>query len=352
MRTILSAMTLLSAVAAFAQPANDECPGAAWLPVRQPGQCPSLGTAGDNGTATESSVPACGDTAASYKDVWYWFNSGPSTQITAYVTFVTVDEWGIELFDGCGGTSLFCDSTSSGSYQFTVAPNTDHRIRFFTNAVTGSGGIFTLCLTGDAVTAACDAGTTTTDTALDSVVVCKDGVADLIGFSSSTTSSEGFTFVVLDTAGIIMYAGVSAVDFDALALGTYTAVGISYNGSLTGAVPQQDIDSVSSTGTCIDIGTVGTTIVVDICQGIGDDASASAWAIVVGSEGGASIVSPIDLPAAEIQLLDLSGRLVQRGSTNFSARTSTHVQLMASPGLYVLNVQWPQGSFSAPVLVR
>lgn len=352
MRALFPVLAMFTVVAVVAQPANDECTGAMWLPLRQAGQCPSLGTLGDNVAATQSGFPACADTAAAYKDIWYWFNSGPSTEVTANITFVSIDEWGIEVLDACNGTSVFCDSTSSGAYTVPVATGTDHRIRFFTNSVLGSGGSFTICLVGNGVTAACEAGVTTTDTALDSVVVCKDGQADLIGFSSTTTSPEAFTFVVMDSAGIIVYAGVSAVDFDALALGTYTAIGISYNGSLVGAAPQQDIDSVSSTGTCIDIGTVGTTIVVDICQALTEGSGALDWAITTGPEGNASVHAPVNVPAADLQLVDLSGRIVQRSSANLIAGGVTPLQLRASPGLYVLSVQWPQGTFSAPVLVR
>jgi uncharacterized membrane protein len=338
---------------ASAQPANDDCTNAQPLPVNQQGQCPGVGLAGDNFDATQNGLPACVGTSTFFKDVWYTFNSGVNTEITADVVFFTIDEWGIELLDGCGGNSLFCDSASLGQYVMSVATGTDYWIRFFSNASIASGGLFTICLSGNNIVSACDGGDILTDMGLSTVNVCKDGVADIIGFGSSTTSSEAFTFALTDYGGRIEVLFIDPLDFDTLPDGEYHVYGVSYNGSLVGAEQGEDIQLVTSTGSCIDISDNQARVFVELCSAVEVAAGNNSW-IVLGNGAGRSIsiIAPMDLPSARLIMFDAAGREVASDVITFTKGEPTELSFIGVSGVYRAVLQWSGDRHVLPVVLR
>ncbi len=351
--TILLLAALALATSVSAQPANDDCGNAQPLPVNQSGQCPGLGLAGDNFDGTQSGLPACVGTSTFFKDVWYSFNSGTNTEITVDVVFFTIDEWGIEVLDGCSGSSLFCDSASNSQYVVSVAPGTDHLIRFFTNNSVGSGGLFTICLSGNNVLSACDGGDILTDQGLGTVNVCKDGLPDIIGFGSSTTSSEAFTFALTDYGGRIEILFIDPLDFDTMDVGEYHVVGISYNGTLVGTEPGEDILNVTSTGSCVDISDNDARIFVDLCSTVEGSARNNSW-IVNGNGVGASlsVVAPMDLAQVSVTLVDAAGRELVNGRAVFAVGEPTMMHFDVVPGVYHVLLQWATGQHVLPVVLR
>ncbi|MFZ1688595.1 MAG: hypothetical protein WAU70_14295 [Flavobacteriales bacterium] len=345
------------ATSIMAQPANDECNNAQLILVWQVGQCPAQGTAGNNEDATHSGVPACGLGTASYKDIWYTFNSGANTEITMDVVFFTIDEWGIEVLDACNGTSLFCDSTSSNQYLVPVSTATDYLIRFFTNSSFAGGGLFTLCLSGPGTVPVCDAGDITTDQGLSSVNVCTDGVPDVIGFNSTSSSSENYTLVLTHLGGRILYAFVDPIDFDTVPVDSYTIYGVSFNGALGPVVPGDDVYALTSTGSCIEVSTIGAVVNVDNCAGVSGIANANegVWSVQPTTPGGyPALISPIDVPEARVSILDPSGREVCYTSRSFSKGEPTDLQCEVHParGVYAIAVQWPTGREVLRVMIR
>ncbi|MBK6776908.1 MAG: hypothetical protein IPG74_14070 [Flavobacteriales bacterium] len=347
---LISATVL--ACPAIAQPANDDCANAQPLPVNQPGQCPGLGLSGDNFDGTQSGLPSCVGTSTFFKDVWYSFNSDANTEITVDVVFFTIDEWGIEVLDGCSGTSLFCDSASNSQYVVSVAPGTDHLIRFFTNNSTGSGGLFTICLSGNNIVSACDGGDILTDQGFSLVNVCQDGTADVIGFGSSTTSSEAFIFALTDYGGRIETMFIDPLDFDTMAVGEYRVYGVSYNGTLVGADPGEDILMVTSTGTCVDISNDGARIFVDLCAVVEGPSGNTEWTVMNSTDRSFGIVAPIGLTNVRLTLVDAAGRAVTTSRAFFVRGVPTLVNFNAAPGAYRVLLQWATGQHVLPVVLR
>lgn len=131
-------------------PANDLCANAIEIDVNEPMECPDASIIGSNAFAEVSTGdPDCDASADGYQDVWYSFNSLGNTTITFELTNFSMEDAGVEILDGCAGTSIFCDfgaNVVNGPVDFDVDANTDYVIRVYSNNEFGAGGDFGLCL--------------------------------------------------------------------------------------------------------------------------------------------------------------------------------------------------------------
>ncbi|MBP6575191.1 MAG: T9SS type A sorting domain-containing protein [Flavobacteriales bacterium] len=335
-------------------PVNDDCANALPLTVHELADCPGLSIAGDNEEATGVDMPSCATTGSMFKDVWYSFNSGPNTEILIDFTFITIDEWGIEVLDGCGGTSVFCDSSAAG-YVVPVLASTDYRLRVFTNGDSGSGGVFSMCLSGSAIVPVCDGAMVLSDFGTVDLDYCKDGMADVVDFGSSTGSSESYAFLITDTNDVLIGLFLPPLDFDTMSLGNYRVHGISFDGDLVGAVPGSALDSVSSDGQCHALSTNHITVNVELCNGVGQVNAEMVLSIFPNpSLGDFRVVCSEALEGVDLRLMDLSGRLVQHEQLAYLGADGYDVQLAgrAAAGTYMLNIWTADWSRSLRVVVQ
>ncbi len=138
-------------------PANDDCANAQSITI----QCPAAATAvsGTTANATEEAMadPSCDP--GTINDVWYTFNSGPNTSVNLTVTLGTASWLGGEIHTTCGtpatGLTVGGNPGNCDFYLLNPAPtnisgltpNTDYRLRLFTNVDYDIAGTFTFTLT-------------------------------------------------------------------------------------------------------------------------------------------------------------------------------------------------------------
>mgnify|MGYP000120513409 FL=1 len=137
-------------------PANNVCANATAL-------TPSANCNLTNGTTIGASEdpypdPSC-DLPGVYNDVWYTFNSGAFTSLNLTVNLGTAALIGVEFYSACGtlasglslgGTPGNCDFNTNAPNPTVITgltPNTNYRMRLFTNASYDMPGTFTTCLT-------------------------------------------------------------------------------------------------------------------------------------------------------------------------------------------------------------
>ncbi|MBK8948717.1 MAG: T9SS type A sorting domain-containing protein [Flavobacteriales bacterium] len=144
----------VSAVACVGPPSNNDCANAIGLPVWATTDCPQNSAQGNNVQATQDAGdPTCDTTTGSYLDMWYEFNSGPNNAVTITFNNVSMGDAVVVVYDGCNGAELSCDINPTAPYDVTVAPNTDHVVRVYSNTQFGGGGDFEICLSAAISTA-------------------------------------------------------------------------------------------------------------------------------------------------------------------------------------------------------
>jgi hypothetical protein len=130
-------------------PANDDCANAISLVVNAPADCPANAVEGDNSMATQDGGdPDCDTTTGQFTDVWYSFNSGDNTTVTVNIGAGTMEDLVLEVLDGCGGASVYCEIGEVAN-EVAVTENTDYLVRVMSNTQFGNGGTFTICITGE-----------------------------------------------------------------------------------------------------------------------------------------------------------------------------------------------------------
>ncbi len=147
----------LSCVTPTPPPANDNCANAQSIAI----QCPAAATAvsGTTANATEEAMadPSCDP--GTIRDVWYTFNSGNNSSVDLSVTLGTASWLGGEIHTTCGtpapGLTIGGNPGNCDFYLLNPAPtnisgltpNTDYRLRLFTNVDWDIAGTFTFTLT-------------------------------------------------------------------------------------------------------------------------------------------------------------------------------------------------------------
>ena len=128
-------------------PPNDNCADAEAITVTVDCSTPING---DNANATMDGVDAiCDDPGSDLLDVWYAVNAGAESILSIALTPAdpAVQDWGLAVFDACGGTEVFCIVTPGVAQNVPVTPGTNYWIRVWSNTMFGVGGPFTLCVT-------------------------------------------------------------------------------------------------------------------------------------------------------------------------------------------------------------
>ncbi|MCW5899915.1 MAG: T9SS type A sorting domain-containing protein [Flavobacteriales bacterium] len=257
-------------------PENDLCANATELTI----ELDCAPTAGDNTYSVPGpGNPACDFSTVGYTDVWYTFNAGLNSEVEITLDPIGMTDWGIVVLTACGGAEVACEVQPSGPLTVPVTQGEEYLVRIFSNLQFGTGGAFTVCITGQVPSLFCDGGTVATSDQASVEFVCQDGQSDVIAFVNSSISSQSYTYVLTNALDIIItqLAGIS-LDFNGLPLGEYRVWGISHNGALVGAVPGNALPSISSTGACLSFSGDFVTVFVEICTGM-EELIASDWTI-------------------------------------------------------------------------
>lgn len=92
----------------------------------------------------------------------------------------------------------------------------------------------------------CDGGTVSFDGGGTDTTICIDGIADVIGFAYSNTTSATYQFIITNDSDHILAVVDEEADFDPAGTGTCHVYGVSYSGQLT-ANTGDPISAVSAT---------------------------------------------------------------------------------------------------------
>lgn len=140
-----------------APPPNDDCANAAYIEVLPLQECPGTSTGGYNtGAVLSVGDPTCEASTNGYLDVWYTFEPGANTQVEITLENVTMTDWSMAVYEGCGGAEVACVLAPSGPVTVNTTPNQPHYVRVMTNTDFGLGGDFRLCIAADITTAVGD----------------------------------------------------------------------------------------------------------------------------------------------------------------------------------------------------
>lgn len=141
---VLGLASLITSVA-MAQPANDECSGATELFFATDPGCVWYYL--DNSAATISTTQlACDPSNNGYRDIWFYFNSLNNGTVFAYLSPSTATDWGLAVFDACGGTLVGCALAPTTGVGIPVTPNTDYYMAISSNLDYGVAGTMSLCM--------------------------------------------------------------------------------------------------------------------------------------------------------------------------------------------------------------
>ena len=346
-------MLTITAAACDLPPANDRCINAITVPVVQ--DCSQGGTVyGNNSTAAQQGVgPVCDSTLTQFQDVWYQFNSGMDTMVTFNLGTGTTGDLGIEVLDGCGGLSLFCDRGDT-VYHMQVDTSTLYKVRIFSNTDYGQGGNFTFCVSA-ATAPVCDGGMVSADVGDSAVVVCFGTGPAPIGFHNTSSSIQPYSYVVAtESDTIIMVLASDNDDFSTYPLGVYHVWGFSHSGPLLGADPGSPVSGIVSSGGCWNLSANTFVVDVEICQGL-NASEENAWSLMQDPASNEwLIVNGAHTMDASIEVLDMAGRMLVSDRLLLLPgqmhRLSTAV--IRAAGVYAVRLTSNSGSVTRRVLVR
>ncbi len=316
-------------------PVNDDCSTAIEVSVSVVDECSANSVTGNNAYATQeaTNLPGCDETTASFADVWYRFNSGQNEQISLLFDPGTMTHWAFAVSDACeGGVEVVCEIMPSVPIDVVTAPNTDYWVRIYSDLGSGSGGAFTLCITGAAPTYICNGASVTLGDATTSTSICQDGDPDVLDVVNTSNSVEDYSYVVTDVNDtVVALMAMGSLDFNALPVGIYRIWGISHNGALQGADAGAAATDITSNGECLDLSDDFVTVNVEVCSGINEDPM-NEWSLFPNPTSGVVNVRYSGASAsATIDVVDMGGRLVM--SQRSAMATGQVLTLQGSEGL-------------------
>ena len=118
--------------------ANNECPYAVGLGINNNGDCPANATASTTLGSTASGTNPCNGSASF--DVWHSFYVGASASVVINLSASGAGGLGVQVFDGCPGTSIYC--ASGTTHTVAVTPFQTYYAKVFS---TSAGG-FDICV--------------------------------------------------------------------------------------------------------------------------------------------------------------------------------------------------------------
>jgi hypothetical protein len=327
-------------------PVNDRCVNA--LPVPVVADCASGTVQGDNSTTAFDTAPSCATSDSGFRDVWYSFDSGDNTEVTITVDPLTMSDPGIEVRTVCGGSVVFCGALEN-SYVVPVSPNTNYRLRVFSNNDLGAGGSFLLCIRAGS-TPACDGGAVVSSAVEDPIVLCTVDAPVVFTLEGEGTATERLVLTTdADTIVAVLVGGV--VDPSLLLPGTYRVHGLSFDGDAVGLEPGAALTDVTATGACILWSDTFRTVVVEVCQALLDGTvDLAAFRAVV---DGDDVLLHWLAPDADVQVevLGVRGELVgvHRWRAVRGAAERYHLPMTAA-GPLLIRATWGGGRAHARVM--
>lgn len=311
-------------------PVNDQCADAIPLTVHPTGFCPSNSIPGSNAQATWNGVtPACSGGQFAFPDVWYAFNSGDAFEVDIRFLFGSITDWGIEVYDGCQGSLIYCGTFPDLLFPVSTDPFTDYVFRVFTDTENGDPGTFQICLSADFPPPLCEGNTVKTDQGEIDLFVCTDGIPDPTVIVNFSTAIGNYTYILTDADDrIIAELPGGALDPDTLAAGFYRVYGVSYDGDLGSVRPDSLLRTISSTGACIEFSDNFVEITVDLCTSI---PSHDVQVSMVLQDDRLWMRIADDLVAARLEWYDARGSLLGGVRLDAAAGTELLVPLGSLP---------------------
>lgn len=326
------------------RPVNDDCAAASEISVSLITECAENSVNGNNtfATAEMGNAPGCDETTSFYADVWYRFNSGENTVVSVVFDPGTMTDWGVAVSDACtGGSELACEINPAVPIDVTTAPDTDYWVRVYSDMGAGSGGQFTLCVSGTAPTIVCDGANVQLGDGSTNITICQDGDPDVIDVLNSSASVQAYDYVVTDESDIIVaLMAMGSLDFNALPMGGYRVWGVSHNGALQGVTPGSPASGITSDGACIDLSNGFVTVSVEICNGMSEPLD-GAWDLFPNPASGTVNIRYMGVTvAATIEVIDMGGRIVssERTPLTHGQVHSVHNAAELAPGAYTVRL--------------
>lgn len=297
------------------RPVNDDCANAISVPIALVDNCANNFIYGDNTYAVQEAgnSPGCDATTAYFADVWYRFNSGANTSISIVLGPISMTSWALAVSDACsGGTELACELNPAVPIDLTTAPNTDYWVRIYSNTASGHGGEFALCVSGASPTYVCDGGEVISGAGGTVIDICGDLGPAVIEMSTTSTSIESYTYMIANTADVIVAPVVqgSSLDISGLPAASYHVWGISHNGVLEGASVGMSVQDVTSAGYCAILGVNFVLVNVEVCSGIAEVGADDRILFPNPSNGDFSLRYPGQNGKVRIEVIDMGGRSV------------------------------------------
>ena len=338
-------------------PANDECANAQGLNINATGDCAGNEVAGTNIFATAGSIaPTCDPSATGYADVWYIFNSGPNTEVTIDITDVTMSNWGVAVYADCaGGDPIACEVSPTTPVIVNTTPDTDLLIMVYSDLEDGQTGDHNICLTAGTPVNFCLGGSVSTSLGEEAITLCLNDANGPVTFMSSAVASQNYAFILTDTTGaIISMLDDNSMDFSTTPMGIYEVHGVSYNGTLEGAIEGASLLDITATGDCISFSEDHVTIAIEICTSIQAHAAID-WTVYPNpTPGEINVLYNGAAGSVLFELHDLSGRLVHNEQIAMTAGQRHAITLaeVPVPGLYNVSITTAHGRSTARIIVE
>jgi len=131
-------------ISEFVPYVNDVCSGAIPITVGSFGSCPANAVAGSTTGAMDDGLLSC-DATTNNMGVWYTFTAPPSGAINILVTDLGPGNPEAAIFDGCGGTEIWCDISPDDETVSGLTPGADYYVLVWSDLGTTTQGPFTIC---------------------------------------------------------------------------------------------------------------------------------------------------------------------------------------------------------------
>ena len=263
------------------RPQNDDCINAIQIAISAVGDCNTNMIIGSNTYAIQEdgNLPICDPDAGPIADVWYTFNSGANTEVSMVLGPVSMSNWAMTVAPTCGGSELACEIGPAVPIDVFTLPNTEYRVRIYSDLDVGSGGAFVFCVTGSHPTFTCVGGTVGLSDDATTAYICKDGNIDMLEFTTTSHSEERYAFVLADHMDtVVSLIPDNTMDFDTLHLGIHHVWGVSYRGDLNTLYPGIQVSEITSTDSCLELSNGFFRVDVGVCTGF-RTSGAELWTV-------------------------------------------------------------------------